>query len=258
MRVLDRLQRLHGFLGRLRNRQHAQKQFRREFEAFAALGSPRFSMRWKERLPCLTDRTTGTEFDRHYVYHPAWAVRVLARTRPAEHTDISSHLSFCAIVSAFLPVKFYDYRPAALELSSLSSGAADLLALPFESGSISSLSCMHTIEHIGLGRYGEPVDPDADLKAVAELKRVLAPGGALLFATPVGAPRLQFNAHRIYSYAQIMSYFAPLKLREFALIQDDAKSGGLIYGAPALLADEQTYGCGCFWFEKPPLQEQNS
>jgi hypothetical protein len=161
--------------------------------------------------------------------------------------DISSTLHFCSIVSAFIPVKFYDYRPADLCLSGLSSEFADLLALPFPSASVESLSCMHTVEHVGLGRYGDPIDPDGDLKAIAELKRVLAPGGSLLFVAPVGRPKIVFNAHRIYAYDQVVSYFADLDLREFALVPD---RGPLITLATKALADAQTYGCGCFWFQK--------
>ena len=226
--------------------------FRRDFERYQRLAgaAPRFPVRWKDRYPFLNDRTTSTSFDRHYVYHPAWAARVLARTRPAVHVDISSTLHFCSIVSAFVPVKFYDYRPADLHLSNLSAEFADLLALPFESGSVESPSCMHTVEHIGLGRYGDPIDPDGDLKAIAELQRVLAPGGSLLFVTPVGRPRLMFNAHRIYAYQQVVSAFAGLALQEFALVPDLALYGGLIEHATQAQADAQTYGCGCFWFKK--------
>lgn len=205
---------------------------------------------WSERRPALNDRTANTAFDRHYVYHPAWAARVLARTRPALHIDIASTLHFCATVSAFVPVKFYDYRPAELHLSNLESDFADLLALPFENNSVASLSCMHTVEHVGLGRYGDPIDPDGDLKAIAELRRVLAPGGSLLFVTPVGRPRVVFNAHRIYAYEQILGYFAGLELVEFALVPDQGLLGGLMVGAPQQLADAQEYGCGCFWFMK--------
>jgi hypothetical protein len=129
----------------------------------------------------LQDATVQTEFDRHYVYHPAWAARIIKRIKPAVHVDISSSLHFCSVLSAFVPVKFYDYRPAKLELSGLTSEHADLVQLPFESNSIASLSCMHTVEHIGLGRYGDPLDYDGDLKAIAELSRVLAVGGNLLF-----------------------------------------------------------------------------
>jgi SAM-dependent methyltransferase len=109
---------------------------------------------------------------------------------------------------------------------------------------------MHVVEHIGLGRYGDPVDPAADLRAMAELKRVLAPGGSLLFVVPIGRPRIMFNAHRIYSYDQISDYFAGLELKEFALIPDSSNNGGLIRDAKKVQANEQRYGCGCFWFKK--------
>ncbi|MDQ2799362.1 MAG: DUF268 domain-containing protein, partial [Armatimonadota bacterium] len=199
------------------------------------------------------DRTNDTAFDRQYVYHPAWAARILSETKPKEHIDISSILHFCSIVSAFIPVKFYDYRPADLILDGLTTGQADLTALPFESDSIASLSCMHTVEHIGLGRYGDPLDPEGDLKAMRELKRVLAPGGDLLFAVPVGKPKLMFNGHRIYAYAQIVDAFSGLDLKEFSLILDDSQPGGLVRNASEDLADAQNYGCGCFWFRKRVL-----
>lgn len=207
-------------------------------------------MEWKDRYPCLNDRTQSTEFDRHYVYHPAWAARVLAQTKPAIHIDISSTLHFCSIVSAFVPIEFYDYRPANLALANLTSRAADLTSLPFASKSITSLSCMHVVEHIGLGRYGDPLDADGDIKAMAELQRVVGTGGSLLFVVPIGKPKIIFNAHRIYSHQQIISVFSELRLREFALIPDDYKDGGLIYNAAPEIADEQNYGCGCFWFTR--------
>jgi SAM-dependent methyltransferase len=226
--------------------------FIREFLKFRSLSvkGQRFPLLWKDRLPCLGDNTGATGFDRHYVYHPAWAARVLARTRPAEHVDISSTLHFCSIVSAFVPVSFYDYRPADLKLGGLASGQADLSALPFADRSVRSLSCMHVVEHVGLGRYGDPLDPEGDLKAVAELRRVLAPGGDLLFVVPIGRPKIMFNAHRIYSYEQVLSYFSGLELKEFALVPDDPRDGGLIYDATQEQADRQTYGCGCFWFSR--------
>ena len=227
-------------------------EFRREFGEFERLakGDPRLRLRWSERYPCLDDRTKTTPFDAHYIYHTAWAARCVAAIRPAYHIDISSSLYFSVLVSAFVPVRFYDYRPAALALDGLVSAQADLMHLPFESGSVSSLSCMHVVEHVGLGRYGDPIDPRGDLKAIAELSRVLAPGGALLFVVPVGRPKIAFNAHRIYAYRQVCEAFAGLSLRQFALVTDHPEAG-LIVDAAEALADAQDYGCGCFWFEKP-------
>ena len=179
-----------------------------------------------------------------------WAARVLAKTKPELHIDISSILNFSAVTSAFIPIKFYDYRPAHLQLNNFESDFADLKKLPFENNSIESISCMHTIEHIGLGRYGDELDVTGDIKAIDELKRVAQPNGTILFVTPIGKPKIEFNAHRIYSFEQIISYFEGCELVEFALIPDE---GGLIINPDPALVKTQKYGCGCFWFKKKSL-----
>lgn len=209
--------------------------------------SKRFSLKLKDFHPQIKDKTIKTGFDSHYVYHTSWAARKVKENNPNRHIDISSSLYFCGIVSAFIPVEFYDYRPAELKLSNLKSGHADLTNLHFENNSIDSLSCMHTIEHVGLGRYGESMDTDGDLKAIKELKRVISNNGSLLFVTPVGKPKIEYNAHRIYSFEQIQEYFKDLHLQEFTLITDEGK---YIENANPELVKEQKYGCGCFWFKK--------
>ncbi len=210
----------------------------------------RFSFHWSNRHPCLYDRTSHTGFDRHYVYHTAWAVRKLKEINPKKHIDIASYIYFVAIASAYIPIKYYEYRPADINLTGLTPLQADLLKLPFESNSIISLSCMHVVEHVGLGRYGDKIDYDGDLKAIAQLKRVVAPGGSVLFVVPIGKPKIMFNAHRIYSYGQIIDYFVEFELKEFSLIPDGICEEGMITNATKELADKQIYGCGCFHFVK--------
>lgn len=228
------------------------KKFRQQFEEFKQMSSSypvRFPVVWENVSPCVNDGSTGQSYDRHYIYHTAWAARKLKEISPPSHVDISSSLYFSSIVSAFVPVAFYDYRPADLKLENLACGKADLLALPFRDGEIVSLSCMHVVEHIGLGRYGDPLDPQGDLKAISELVRVLSPGGNLLFVVPVGKSLLQFNSHRIYSYEQIITAFENLTLLEFSLVPDDKKLPLLNKADPAQVKN-QDYGCGCFWFTK--------
>jgi hypothetical protein len=197
--------------------------------------------------PQIKDKTIKTGFDGHYIYHTSWAARKVKEINPEFHTDISSSLYFSGILSTFIPVKFYDYRPADLKLSNLESHEGDLMKLSFPDNSINSLSCMHTVEHIGLGRYGDPIDPNGDIKAGAELKRVLQEEGYLLFVTPVGQPKIEFNAHRIYSYEMILDMFNELELKEFSLVTD---SGDFIENANPDIVKEQKYGCGCFLFKK--------
>lgn len=249
---------VHGWLVRWR----ARRRFRRDFAIFGSL--QRFSssdhplVRWQDRRPCLGDRTAATSFDRHYVYHTAWAARVVRRLAPAEHVDIGSSLYFAGVASAFVAMRIYDYRPAQLRLDNLHSGAADLLALPFADGSIPSLSCMHVVEHVGLGRYGDPLDPDGDLKALAELQRVVAPGGVLLLVVPIGRPRIEFNAHRVYSRSMIEEHFSGWRLEEFALIPERAEQGGLVIDPSIELVAAQHYGCGCFLWWRPTAKEASS
>ncbi len=135
----------------------------------------RFDLQNIQKFPCLSDKTITTAFDTHYIYHPAWAARIVKNLTPTFHVDISSTLHFCSLLSAFIPTRFYDYRPARLNLSQLSSESADLTHLPFDDNEIETLSCMHTIEHIGLGRYGDQIDPKGDIKAMSELQRVVRP-----------------------------------------------------------------------------------
>ncbi|MFA6476213.1 MAG: DUF268 domain-containing protein [Candidatus Paceibacterota bacterium] len=207
----------------------------------------RFKINLKDFYPQIKDKTVATNFDRHYVYHVAWAVRKVLEIKPEFHTDISSSLYFSSTLSASIPVKFYDYRPAQLKLSNLESSPADLMRLPFLDNSIKSLSCMHTIEHIGLGRYGDPIDPNGDLKAIGELKRVLASEGSLFFVVPLGQPKIEFNAHRIYSYKMVVDLFSDLELKEFYFIPE---SGDPVVNEKEEVVNKSNYACGCFWFIK--------
>jgi SAM-dependent methyltransferase len=226
--------------------------FLRDFFKFKRMvaGDKRFSINWMDGFPCLLDKTSTTGFEPHYTYHPPWAARIIAQNNPKLHIDFSSILHFSTMVSAFVPVHFYDYRPADIKLDKLETKKGDLVAMPFADNSVESLSCMHTVEHVGLGRYGDPMDANGDLKAIQELKRVLAPGGTLLIVVPIGKPKIEFNAHRIYSHTQIMGYFSDLELKEFSLIPDNAVEVGIIKNASSDLADAQEWGCGCFWFTK--------
>ncbi|MEZ5993247.1 MAG: DUF268 domain-containing protein [Planctomycetota bacterium] len=242
------------FLKYLREKSRTNSEFKTRFDTFRRLATEagnRMPVEWDDRFPCLDDETDGLDFDRHYVYHMAWAMRVLTRTMPELHVDVSSRLDFAALASAIVPVQLFEYRQPDLVLDQLQVMQGDLLNLPVTDSSVHSLSCMHVIEHVGLGRYGDQMDADGDMKAIAELKRVLAPGGQLLFVVPIGRPRVQFNAHRIYSFEHVRKQFSGFELAEFALIPDKAQDGHLVFNASPELCSAQNYGCGCFLFRKP-------
>ena len=200
-------------------------------------------------FPIIDNRTSSVDFDPHYVYHIGWAARILAENRPNNHVDFSSLSHFVTVCSAFLPIKHYDFRRPEFVFDGLDVGTADLTNLSFEDGALPSVSCMHVVEHIGLGRYGDNVDPEGDWKAIRELQRVTAVGGQLLFVVPVGKERVMFNAHRVYAYDTIVRAFEQMEIQEFSLISLRG-TPRLIRNADPSLVQNEEYGCGCFLFTK--------
>jgi hypothetical protein len=161
----------------------------------------------RDTYPQVHDRHAAHEIDPHYFFANGWALRRILAVMPRRHVDVASQIIFPNLLAGVMPVVFVDYRPLAAKLTGLHCIGGSLLGLPFADKSVASLSCLHVIEHIGLGRYGDPLDPQGTNKAARELSRILAPGGNLFLAVPVGRPRLCFNAHRIHSPEQIVRCF---------------------------------------------------
>ena len=204
-------------------------------------------LRLTDIYPQLHDRISTTGIDSHYFYTNGWAMRRIVAQRPAQHVDIGSQTMFVNLLSAVLPVTFVDYRPLEAGMEGLTNCSGDILNLPFTDGSVESLSCLHVAEHIGLGRYGDPLNPQGTRQAARELARVLASEGNLYFALPLGTPRVCFNAHRIHAAETVVEYFAGLELVEFSGVHDD---GRFVERAGLSEFKESEYACGMFWFRK--------
>jgi len=78
----------------------------------------------------------------------------------------------------------------------------DVFAQRFKSGELSNYYDMvvtySSIEHSGLGRYGDGFDPWGDVVAVAKSWCIIKAGGAMFVGVPYGYDEIQFNAHRVY------------------------------------------------------------
>jgi hypothetical protein len=204
-------------------------------------------IRWADAYPQVHDCTPTSPFDAHYFYVNGWAMRRIVAQRPARHMDIGSQATLPALLGAVMQVTFVDYRPLPAHLSGLACVGADVLHLPFGDGSVESLSCLHVAEHIGLGRYGDPLNPHGTRQAARELVRVLSAGASLYFALPVGKPRVCFNAHRICAPGTVLEYFSDLELVELSGVHDD---GRFVERGDRVEFDESEYACGMFWFRK--------
>lgn len=210
--------------------------------------APDQRLAWADSYPCLSDRVQATPFDPHYFFQAAWLARRLHEVRPSMHVDVGSSAMMINVLSATVKTVFVDYRPLRACLSNLSSLAGDIVRLPFKDSSVASLSCLHVIEHVGLGRYGDPINPAGSRLAAAELQRVVQPGGRLFLSAPVGRERVCFNAHRVHVPNTIRSYFPALRLDAFSLVDD---AGQFQERVSPEAAARLEYGCGLFEFVKP-------
>ena len=157
---------------------------------------------------------------------------------------------FVAHVASFRMVEVLDIRPSSTSASAITFSIFDLTkgAGPY-AASTDSLSCLHALEHIGLGRYGDTVDVDGWRKGLQTLFDILEPSGLLYLSVPIGPQRIEFDAHRVFSVPFIL---AELKKHgeviEMSYVDD---RGELHLEADFAPGDLESsfgciYGCGIF------------
>lgn len=163
--------------------------------------------------PCLGEETAQTPLDKFYFYQDTWAFRRVIAHQPKRVVDIGSTALLVGIVSCLFPTVSIDVRPLPVSLSGLTCVEGSVTTIPFRDNSIELLSSLCVIEHIGLGRYGGPLDPLGSVKALREVARVVQDGGHFLTSVPVSHTSiLCFNAHRMFTKFQILG-----ELPEFSI-----------------------------------------
>jgi SAM-dependent methyltransferase len=178
-----------------------------------------------EWYPCLLDNSSYTPLDPTYFFQDTWAAKKIYELSPSHHYDVGSSAKTIGILSQFIPITMVDIRPIELTLDNLFFIEGTILNLPFEKNSIDTLSSLCVVEHIGLGRYGDPIDPFGSEKAIKELSRVLKVGGIILFSVPVdNENKIYFNAHRAFTRDYILELF-----NNFSIIEEKFHYGMKLY-----------------------------
>lgn len=226
----------------IRKSLHAWLGFWKSYQDYSRITLPDDSPSLDYLYPCIYDVTTSTIIEPTYFYQDAWAFEHIVKTRPSYHVDVGSHHKYVALLSKVLPVTMVDIRPLSLSLDSLTFRQGSILALPYEDGTVPSVSSLCVVEHIGLGRYGDPLNPEGTEKAMAELKRIVAPGGNLYLSIPLdNENRTYFNAHRAFSEDYLMSIFKPFHVVDRRYI----------YGNDFCSERRSGFGTGCYWLRRP-------
>ena len=200
------------------------RRYVRERKAYRIAGSGGDFPMGRE-LPILTEWNEAAGSLGGYFYQDQLVARWIFESEPIRHVDIGSRLDgFIGSLSVFREVDVIDIRPEPAKVRNVRFHQLDLMDdVPDEwIACTDSLSCLHTIEHFDLGRYGDPIDPEGHLKGIGQLKKMVAPGGVLYLSTQIGPQRVEFNAHRVFAPATLAGWFGEgWEIEQCAVIDDN-------------------------------------
>ena len=162
-------------------------------------------------MPCLHDRyEEGGATKSEYFWQDLLVARAIHAANPIKHVDIGSRVDgFVAHIASFRECEVFDVRPISTAVPGVVFRQADLMnpaSLPATAGGYcDSLSCLHAIEHFGLGRYGDPVNPQGYQRGITNMAQLLHPGGTFYLSTPIGQERVEFNANWVFDPRSIVN-----------------------------------------------------
>ncbi|MDR4476693.1 MAG: DUF268 domain-containing protein [Nitrospira sp.] len=209
-------------------------------------------------FPCLGERHAASgAANGHYFHQDLLVARRIHSNTPDTHVDVGSRVDgFVAHVASFRRIHVIDIRPLPDTIPNIVFLQADMMHPLLDSHLIEccdSLSCLHAVEHFGLGRYGDPITYDGHILGLNNLYRLLKRGGRFYFSVPIGPQRIEFNAHRVFSVSYLLERFENLyRIDSFSFVDD---KGDLHEDAPLSASMVEvnfncSYGCGIFEMTK--------
>jgi len=206
--------------------------------------------------PNFNDRLAESGATRgHYFLQDLVVAQQIWAAQPQRHVDVGSRIDgFVAHVASFRPIEVLDIRPLDLQIDNISFRQCDItLGSNGLDEYADSVSCLHALEHIGLGRYGDSPDIDGHARALESLTRILKRQGTLYLSVPIGQERIEFNGHRVFAIATVLAMTRDaFDLVDFSYIDD---SGLLHKRVDAHFGEARRnfdlrYGCGIFQFRR--------
>lgn len=187
----------------------------------------------------------------HYFHQDLYVAQKIFERRPQRHVDVGSSISgFVSHVASFMPIEILDIRPTPSTSKNITFTQQDVMS--GLSVRTKSLSCLHTLEHFGLGRYGDPIDPRGHIIGFQNLVAAVEKKGIFYLSFPISSEeRVEFNAHRVFHPSAPLSWPGAenLELIDFAFVDDegDLHADSTIEAA---IGQNLLYGCGIYTFQK--------
>lgn len=187
----------------------------------------------------------------HYFHQDLLVATFINKAKPERHIDVGSRMDgFVAHVASFREIEVLDVRPLKnTGHDQIKFMQANLMELDDSMlGICDSLSCLHALEHFGLGRYGDPVDPLGHIKGFNNFHKMLRGGGTLYISFPIGKSEVHFNAHRVFDPTEILGWSKNLfELTRFDYVDD---KGNLHCNSSLGSPPKVFYGCGIYTLKK--------
>ena len=190
----------------------------------------------------------------HYFHQDLLVAMFINRNNPNRHIDVGSRIDgFVAHVASFREIEIIDVRDLpSFSHYNIKFTKADLTELDDNIlNSCDSLSCLHAIEHFGLGRYNDKIDPDGHIKGFINLCRMLKVDGVLYISFPIGSSGVYFNAHRIFAPDEILSWIEEndlnISLIRYDYVDDD---GDINLNKDIKDTKQLKFGCGIYTLKK--------
>jgi len=199
-------------------------------------------------FPCLHDRFgEAGDISGHYFHQDLFVAQKIFERKPKKHVDIGSNIyGFVSHVASYRKIEVFDIRKLKIGARNIFFNRMDIMKFNKKYYKYAdSISCLHALEHFGLGRYKDNIDINGYEKGFVNITKMLKQNGIFYLSVPIGKQRIEFNAHRVFSIDEILTLARKnnLKIFGFSYVDDN----GYLHKNASLNSINIKSNFGCNW-----------